>query len=565
MRESEGGGQSGMQGSSARVKFIAAWALLLALKLLFAVAMPLFGDEAFYAWEALHPAWAYSDLPGGTAALVGLGTFLLGDSQAGVRVAFVALGAALPWLVVRLARRVAARWPDLRTSPEAEDDRPWLAGLWSLPIPLLMPLGVMALPDALLTFATLLALDACTGMLDDRDAKVAPGPARPARTPGGLDAQFGLALALGALAHYRFAPLILLGGLAFLLAGGSRRLRWPGLWMALAAGALAWLPLVHFNLGVDAAGLRFQIMERHPWDFHAAGLGQPLLQAIITTPLLYALFLWALWFALRRRPTGACPGETTSPVRFLACAGLGVWLFYALLAPFVDRARFSLHWPLPAYLAAAALLPFALRDVRSAWPRRLAPWAAGLAAVATLAMAAAFTLPASPAIAARSAGTSLYPDNFVGWREIGRALQPRLGPGDVVVADHFMLAAQLSFQLDRRAEVFVLDHWNNHKHGRAAQLALWGYDEAGMDRIAPGRRAWIAFEVGETPAAERAQWVGRVCRWFADVRFVETVEGPGGGKRFWLFEGRRAAPRAEGSAPGACSASPPGGTDRPQG
>jgi len=312
--------ESGTADSYARVKFIALWALLLAFKLAFAASMPLFGDEAFYAWEARHPAWAYSDLPGGTAAAVGLGSALLDGvplpRELGVRLVFLLAGAAIPWLVVRIARR-------LGTPAQA-----WRAGLWSLPIPLLMPMGVMALPDALMTLAALLALDACAGLLHDDEAP-----------RGRWYAQFAAALALGALTHYRFGPILLVGAIAFFAAGGWRRRGDLGLWLALLVGAVAWWPILQFNLEMQGAGLHFQLVERHPWHFDAKGLLQPLLQAVITTPVLYVLFGWALWVNRRATPPA---------LRFVALAGGGLWLLYALLAPFVDKARFSLHWPIPA-------------------------------------------------------------------------------------------------------------------------------------------------------------------------------------------------------------------------
>ena len=504
--------QSGTPASEARVKFIALWSLLLLAKAVLAASMPLFGDEAFYAWEAVHPAWAYSDLPGGTAAAIALGTTLAGDTGFGVRLLFLLAGAAWPWLVVRTA------W---RFSPGAPA---WRAGLWSLPLPLLVPTGFMALPDALLVLATLLALDACVGLLR------VSGSLR-----GLLHLELAIGLVLGALAHYRFAPLLFAGGLAFVAAGGWRCRREPGLWLAMAAGALAWLPVVVYNLEAQGAGVQFQLLERHPWAFDAKGLAQPLLQALATTPLLYGLMAWALLVS-RRSPDAM--------QRFLAWAGLGLWVFYAVLAPFVDKARFSLHWPLPAYLVAAILLPKALEATRTVGVRRLAPWAAGLAAIGSLLMLAVVAVPAAPGLAARTAGTALYPDNFVGWREIGDAVSPRLAPGEVLVADHFMLAAQLAFQLDRRAEVYVLDHWNNHKHGRAAQLAGWGYDEAGLAQVPAGTTAWIVFEVEETPPEARAAWVRRACRWFVGLEHVATVPGPGGGKHFWIFRGRRAVDAA---------------------
>jgi 4-amino-4-deoxy-L-arabinose transferase-like glycosyltransferase len=97
---------AGMKGGSLRVKFVASWCVLSVVKLLLAARLPLFVDEAFYAWESRHLAWAYSDLPGLTAWLIAAGRAIGGEHVLSVRVVFVALGAAIPWLVVR----IAARW-----------------------------------------------------------------------------------------------------------------------------------------------------------------------------------------------------------------------------------------------------------------------------------------------------------------------------------------------------------------------------------------------------------------------------------------------------------------------
>ncbi len=95
---------------------------------------------------------------------------------------------------------------------------------------------------------------------------------------GRLYTQFAVALALGALTHYRFGPILLVGAIAFFAAGGWRRRGDLGLWLALLVGAAAWWQIIHYNLQMQGAGLHFQLVERHPWHFNAKGLLQPLLQ-----------------------------------------------------------------------------------------------------------------------------------------------------------------------------------------------------------------------------------------------------------------------------------------------
>ena len=55
-------------------------------------------------------------------------------------------------------------------------------------------------------------------------------------------------LMIGALSHYRFIGVIVVGFIALLLLPqGRRMLRDPRVWVALAVGVLAWLPLLSWN------------------------------------------------------------------------------------------------------------------------------------------------------------------------------------------------------------------------------------------------------------------------------------------------------------------------------
>ena len=97
--------QQVQQAQRARRAFIGAWIALTLAKIAVAARLPLFVDEAFYWQEGRHLAWAYSDLPGLTAWLARLGTELGGDRLLAVRMPFLAMAAALPWLLVRIAMR----------------------------------------------------------------------------------------------------------------------------------------------------------------------------------------------------------------------------------------------------------------------------------------------------------------------------------------------------------------------------------------------------------------------------------------------------------------------------
>ena len=75
-------------------------------------------------------------------------------------------------------------------------------------------------------------------------------------------------------------------------------------------------------------------------------------------------------------------------------------------------------------------------------------------------------LAASPRGAVALASAKAFPANFVGWREASAALPPR-PESMLLVADNFMLAAELRFAIGPAATVYSLDSPLNVKHGRA--------------------------------------------------------------------------------------------------
>lgn len=491
--------------AAARRGFIVAWLLLCALKLALAVQLPLFVDEAFYWQEGQHPAWAYSDLPALTAWLARFGVEAFGQHALGLRLPFLLIGAAIPWLVVRMG----AREFDARTG--------WQAGLLALLLPLAGSLGVLALPDVPLLLATLLCLDAGLRLLRRVDALAA--------------GELALGLLLGGLTHYRFIAVIAVGfaGLV-MLREGRQALRHPASWMAVAVGALAWLPLLLWNLRNADAGLRFQLVDRHPWHFGGDGFLLGALQLLPATPLLLAAMALAAWRGLR---------EARPAARYLALCGGGLVFGFLLLGFFADRERVSFHWPLPGFVALLPLVPAVL----AGWPRG---WR-----VATLATAAAglvlvlgFFLTASvPAWREQTAGHRLYPANFAGWNALAEAVRAEraaMPAGTRLLAGNFKIGAELGFLLDD-PRIAVLDHPLNHHHGRAPQLALWGLQHDGV-RAAPMLLVVAATDV---KFREQLAYFQQLCGQAGPLPPPRVLNIDHGRQRFLLF----ALPAARGGGP----------------
>ena len=433
-----------MQGEQrARAIFLSLWVVVTAIKVAVAWRLPLFVDEAFYWQEGQHLAAAYSDLPGLTAWLTRLGVEIGGGHRLGLRLPFLVMGALLPWMVAR----ISARWFSGRVG--------WLAGSLTLLMPLSATLGILAVPDVPMAFAAVLCLSAGAKLLRNVDAG------------GALLLAAGLLI--GALSHYRFVGVIGFGFIALLLLPeGRRMLRDARVWMALTIGILAWLPLLGWNLGNQDAGLRFQLVERHPWSFHGTGLWFLVIQPLLVTPLLF-LVMWRVGVA------GFRPGHGEVyrvQWRYFALVGGVSTLAIFLFGFFTDVERISFHWTLPGYFALLVAAPVVL----SRWPRlwRRAMWA--MASVGLALGLAYYWVAATPQLREQLAGSKFYPRNFAGWQPLAAAVREELAqmPADTeVLAGSFKVGAELGFQLND-ASIAVLPHALNDKHGRTVQLALWG-------------------------------------------------------------------------------------------
>lgn len=482
----------------ARRWFLAVWAIVTVVKVAIAARLPLFVDEAFYWQEGRHLAAAYSDLPGLTAWLTRLGTELGGHHVLAVRAPFLLMAALLPWLVARSA----AHWFGAAVG--------WQAALLVVLMPLSGTLGLLALPDVPMALATVLCADAGARLLREVDAMSAT--------------ELALGLMLGALSHYRFVGVIGVGLLALLwLPEGRKVLRDARVWVALAAGALAWAPLLAWNLEYADAGLRFQLLDRHPWAFHGDGFRFLLVQAAMATPLLF----WAMLVVCLRGIRGDAQAGITW--RYFALLGAVSTLGFFVLGFFADNERVSFHWPLPGYLALLVVVPLLLREWSPA--RRRATWA--LAALGAMLMLGYYVAVSSPGLRTQVAGSKYYPENFAGWDALAeevQAMRATLPAGTALLADNFKTGAELGFALDD-ADIPVLEHPLNHKHGRAPQLRLWGLQHNG------GRDRPMLLVVGATDVKFSALLARyqQLCRIVGPLPPARVVNIDHGARRFLLF------------------------------
>jgi 4-amino-4-deoxy-L-arabinose transferase-like glycosyltransferase len=479
----------------ARRWFLGLWVLLLALKLALGARLPLFVDEAFYWQEGMHPGWAYSDLPALTAWLARIGVSVGGTHVLALRLPFLLLAACVPWLVVRIGRLAGG------------ETNAWRAGILALLLPLSGGLGLLALPDVAMTVAALLCLEGICRLL---------------RGAGGIAAaELALGLVIGGLSHYRFAAVIGVGVIALLAsARGRALLRDWRVWLAVAAGALAWVPLLAWNFSHAEAGLRFQLVDRHPWSFHGDGVAFVLVQALLATPLLFvALCLvgWRHWH------------DRDAAVRYLAWSGAMLVLGFFALGFFADDTRVSFHWPLQGMLALLPLAPGVLAGWRPAWRRATyALVACGL--VATLGYYAAATMSAARATLV---GTKAYPANFADWAPVVNAVQglrARMPAGTKLLADNFKVGAELGFHL-REPDIGVLDHPLNHKHGRAPQLSIWGL-QSGETMRPPVLLVVAATDLKLRPLVDRYH---ALCDLFGPLPPPRVVNVDHGAQRLLLF------------------------------
>jgi len=490
--------------------------MITSFRLAYALKADWFGDEAFYHWESLYPALAYSDLPGMTAWMVHAGEWLFGHSAVATRSLFLLSALLTQLLVMGLANRLggarAACW----------------AGWLMLLIPVLSLQGSYALPDPIIQCLWAAQLYVLSYARDG-----APW----------AWLLSGLIAALGLMTHLRYGVLLFGVTVTWLVIAPTRqqlKQLWP--WLAALIGLAGLLPMLWFESQQDFAQLGFQLVDRHPWTFQPQGLLQPVAQALIVTPIVYLLLLWVGWRAWRE----------SSALSFLAGCGLIPLLFYWLAGLWADQSRFDLHWSAAAYLPLIVLLAVhagrssdSKRGERSQATRWLRPglFVSGLLTLVGMGLLWQVQTPGQSVLKGKWA-----PENLIGWqsliKSIGRQRDQLItqspdSTGPLMLFDHFMPAAQWVAR-HGDANVRVLNHPMNTRHGRARQLVIWQLDQSAIS--ARGWQGLLVVEQRTDTFATQPAWFRSVCQWL-DMSWSGTHEAADQGK--W-FEFYRVMPRQSG-------------------
>ncbi|HET8771014.1 MAG TPA: glycosyltransferase family 39 protein [Gemmatimonadaceae bacterium] len=518
----------------------ALWILLAStlLRLVLAVLVPLFPDEAYY-WEwSRRLAGGYFDHPPAIALLIAGGTALLGDTALGVRVLPILAGTFAGFWLVRTACHLAG--------PRAAR---YTALIFAV-LPLAAGGLVLATPDAPLLAGIAWTLYAVVRALDVENAEwsvtaywlvagVAIGAAMASKFTGVL---VPVAIVIAMLAH---APL-------------RARLAHAGPWLAVAVASLVMVPVLWWNAQHDWVAFVFQLGHGLGTTARGNWFGRELEliggQAGLVTPILFVLLLGATWRALfpprddgRDSPDPMPPSrlggrDARDPVRFtLAVVTAFCLLFFMYSA---TRKSVEANWPAIAWMPAIMLLGAARRGLRTAWERR-ALWLAGALTAAALVHV---VVPIFPLPARRDQVSKAH-----GWDRLAAAVEdsrtrwdasptPAAGPRRTAGAPSFLAtnryqdAAMLAFHLDDHPTLYSLNLGARHN-----QYDLWpGF----TDRAQVGASMLLVLE---EPAEGLPGPIQRLTGHFASIEPGELVrltrasptrgEEYVGRRRLWRLEG----------------------------
>ncbi|MEO8389123.1 glycosyltransferase family 39 protein [Polaromonas sp.] len=406
---------------------LAAGLLSLLLRFWIAVTFPVTGDEAFFYWWGVYPAWGYSDHPPMVGWLIALMRATLGDSLWSIRLPIVllplALGGAL-WWALKPADKVRAAWAVLFF---------WLAPLnW---------LNVLITTDTPLIFWSVLSVAAL--MRAERRVQLD-------RAAYGLYALSGLFLGCAFLSKY-FSVVLGFSYLVYFVL--YRRERLAGFALLVLCALPGPAINIAYNMSHGWSNIMFNVYNRNEdavfeWRKPLTYIG---MMVYLITPV-------AVWMAVRYRKALVAAARSQ---RLLACLVVVPLLFFALLSA---KKVIGLHWVLSFYPFGFAFLAFALPA------DRLKACAKGLALFAGLHVLVVAGLYMTSLDTWRA--TKLYPQIIRSYKT-AEMLQQVTAPGVVLMGEAYTPASIFGFERREYMPVFGVGKFHARQDDMLVDFSLY--------------------------------------------------------------------------------------------
>lgn len=459
------------------------------LQLWFLFSQQLFGDEAFYWLEGQYLDLSYSELPGWTAWMIRLGTELFGNNYFAVRIVSYLGYLSIFWAVFLINKSLSSS--------------NFNSILYLLAIPLFVLLAVMALPDIWLVFFVIWIIFVFVKANQSKKT---------------MDwAVLGIVIAAAINVHVRMWIWLFIAGLSFLWILRKQLYFYKKLFLVtLPIAILGFLPILWFNLNNDFALFAFQFSNRHPWVFQWQNIGFVLSQFVVVTPLVFIHWIKG-FFYLKKKPV---------MIQWILITAIMHWLLYVLLSFFADGLRTTVHWLLISYVPVLGIVGIGLQA------RVFAKWA--IVSGLLISLWLLFTLNFNHAQGSNIQARIL--DNSTGWYELSVAVKrvQKQRNLDNIVADYFMTAAELAFELEKPTSIKVLPHAKSIKHGRQKQLQIMG-----MLLDVPKhykQPALLVVEDSTLKLKNKAKYYAQLCKNFTSLELLESIAIGESNKLFHLFE-----------------------------
>jgi hypothetical protein len=468
--------------------------LFIAAQVWIIISQQLFGDEAFYWLESQHLDFSYAELPGWTAWMIWLGTFLFGDNYFSVRIiSFLAY----------LSIYYAAYLINSHLNKTQNKD---ISLLLLVSIPLFLLVACMALPDVWLVVFVVWISYFFIKAVGDNQLK--------------YWLILGFIIACSINVHVRMWIWLFFAGLAFLyFFRGQKDIIKPVLLISLPLSLMGLLPILLFNYQHDFVLFSFQFDQRHPWEFQAGNFSFLISQLLVLSPLV--LFLWIKSISKTKYYAQLQP-----VVAWLLMTALLHWLFYVIMSLFADGVRTTLHWGLISYVP--VLIISGVLQVK----RVLINWAIISGALVSMVMLVFIGMKNNQS----SNLQTRFLDNSQGWYALSQAVKKlqKQQAIDNIIADYFMTAAELAFELGKADSIKVLPHPKNVKHGREKQLSIM--EMLLTDPKSYSKEAILVVEDSTLKLQDKGKYYSQLCDYFKQVNYLESVNFSHINKQFHLFK-----------------------------